>query len=32
MLSFQNKEEAILEFGGADDLDTVSTKTSNVSA
>ena len=32
MLSFKNNEEAILEFVDADELDTLSTKTSHVSA
>ena len=32
MLSFKNNEEAILEFDEADDLDTMSNKTSHVSA
>ena len=32
MLSFKNNEEAILEFVDADELDTMSTKTSHVSA
>ena len=32
MLSFKNNGETILEFDGADDLDSVSIKTSHVSA